>query len=448
MGFEPLGDVGRDGKPGYLQAWPVERQRIDPEHCALTIGDAGHPRGFGVIPGLGEDATQVTGRLVDCAFGAADDLPEEIRDGQIPFVMLRAKGRPGLRVEAQFMTGLGILQKARSIAQKLADRGAKCVLFGSLADDNGLGDFLNYCGLNPDKPLVAYGRDRGMAAMVEGMRTKGPMVFLSRALTEEALAQLGRKVEEGSVGDAPDPRPVAKAAIDLKVIDEQAEAWNVCAVLRGKDKKLAAEAVVFSAHMDHMGTRLDGQIFRGADDDGSGISSLCEIAEAMKAGGPRKRSIVLLAVAGEEEGLWGSKHYSEHPTWPIENIVADVNIDMIGRNADLSGPDEISITPSYEHRKFSSIAQHAARLAGNFGLSLTIGDKFYERSDHFNFAVKGIPVVFFCDGEHPDYHQVSDTPDRLDYVRMEAIARLLCWTGLEACRQKDRPKELGKQDQW
>ena len=206
---------------------------------------------------------------------------------------------------------------------------------------------------------------------------------------------------------------------------------------------------MFSAHHDHVGRRLDGDVFNGADDNASGTAGLLELAEAFAQGGPRpERSLVFLSVSGEELGLWGSEWYASHPTWPLERIVADINIDMIGRPGDKDGGTQMQITPSHEHAKFSTLVREAVGLARNFGITFTSGDQYYERSDHYNFAKNGVPVVFFCDGEHPDYHQVTDTADRLDYVRMEAIARLAAWSGWVAANSKGRPQELGKQPNW
>ena len=157
---------------------------------------------------------------------------------------------------------------------------------------------------------------------------------------------------------------------------------------------------------------------------------------------------MFLSVSGEELGLWGSRYFSEHPTWPLDKIVADVNVDMIGRCAEQDGHTVVQITPSFQHEKYSSIAQGAARLAAKFAVTLTSGDQYYQRSDHYNFAQKGVPVVFLCDGEHPDYHQVSDSPDKLDYARMETIARRAFWTGWQVAEAMDRPVELGARADW
>jgi Zn-dependent M28 family amino/carboxypeptidase len=121
---------------------------------------------------------------------------------------------------------------------------------------------------------------------------------------------------------------------------------------------------------------------------------------------------------------------------------------MIGRSGPESGPLEVGVTPSFRHSMYSTIVRDAAGFAAKVGLSFTSGDKYYERSDHYNFAKKGIPVVFFCDGEHEDYHQVTDHAEKLDGEKMERIARLAFWTGWSVANADEVPRRLGKREDW
>jgi hypothetical protein len=452
LGFEPLGDKVGDAGRSFFQSYPVKKTYLDRENTGLRIGGEDFADGFGVLASrAGDGAIDVDGKIVYLGYGARGELPETLGDGEIPLVLLRTRSRAGMRTEAQFMMGLGAFGKARQIASRLVQAGAPCVLFGVLHDDSGTGEMLNYAGLLPGKPLLQFGSDAGMAGMVAQMRVDVPMIFLSRARTLAALASAGRAVgaddEVVAAEGADDADPSARVRIAVAT-DEDAKALNVCGVLRGSDETLRDEAVVFSAHMDHMGTRVDGDVFNGADDNASGSAAFLEVAEAFAAGERPRRSVIFLSVSGEELGLWGSKHYAENPTWNVESLVANVNIDMIGRVAELSGANEISITPSYRHPKFSSIARGAAGLAERFGMGLTNGDQFYERSDHYNFAVRGVPVVFFCDGEHEDYHQVTDTADKLDYEKIQKVARLAYWIGEVVANDDERPREIGRQPSW
>jgi Zn-dependent M28 family amino/carboxypeptidase len=252
---------------------------------------------------------------------------------------------------------------------------------------------------------------------------------------------------------AKEPAPFAAGksidgGLSYRVNTDQATAHNVVGLLRGTDPELSKQAIVYSAHMDHVGRRFDGEVFNGADDNASGTSGLLEIARAFATGDRPKRSLIFLSVSGEEKGLWGSAYYADHPTWPRSEIVANINTDMIGRSGPESGPTEVTVTPSFKHPKYSSLVRDAHGFAGAMGLSFTNGDKYYERSDHFNFACKGIPVVFFCNGEHEDYHQVTDTADKLDGDKMARIAQLAYWVGLHVGNVAARPTELGKSKDW
>ncbi|MFL5520622.1 MAG: M20/M25/M40 family metallo-hydrolase [Gemmatimonadales bacterium] len=223
---------------------------------------------------------------------------------------------------------------------------------------------------------------------------------------------------------------------------------NTVGILRGSDPKLRDEYVVFSAHMDHVGISANGRctamgadsICNGADDDASGTIGVVELAEAFSRKGVKpKRSIIFLTVSGEEGGLRGSRYYSEHPSVPIEQIVADVNIDMIGRN----WPDTI-VAIGREHSDLGTTLDRVAAAHPELKMAV-IDDKwpqerFYFRSDHYNFARKGVPIIFFFNGVHDDYHKPSDDPAKIDAEKESRIVKMLFWLGLEIANAPARPK--------
>lgn len=219
---------------------------------------------------------------------------------------------------------------------------------------------------------------------------------------------------------------------------------NVVAVLEGRDSTLANEYVVFSAHMDHIGTGApdeDGDsIFNGADDDASGTSAVLEVAEAMTRLDMRpRRSMIFLLVSGEEGGLWGSRWYAGHPTVPLDAMVAALNADMVGRN----WPDTIAAIGD-EHSDLGPTVRRVAARHPELGLTV-VGDlwpqeRFYFRSDHYNFARAGVPVLFFFNGTHVDYHGRNDEPDRIDAEKAARVARLLFYLGLEISEADERPQ--------
>ncbi|NHM00858.1 M28 family metallopeptidase [Flavobacterium difficile] len=216
---------------------------------------------------------------------------------------------------------------------------------------------------------------------------------------------------------------------------------NIWAFIPGAEKP--EEVLVISAHYDHVGMK-NGEVFNGADDDGSGTVSLIEIAkafmEAKKEGFAPKRSILFLHVTGEEHGLHGSRYYSENPLFPLKNTVADINIDMVGRRDTIGTHKENGkyIYVIGSDRLSSELhainEQMNAKYVG-LNLDYTFNarndpNQFYFRSDHYNFAKKGVPSIFFFNGVHEDYHGPNDTADKIEYDLLTLRVKLaftLAW---------------------
>lgn len=216
---------------------------------------------------------------------------------------------------------------------------------------------------------------------------------------------------------------------------------NTVGIVRGTDPALRDEYVVISAHMDHVGVNgasVKDSIWNGADDNASGTAGVLALAEAL-AQSPPRRSVILLTVSGEEHGLWGSAWFAANPPVPIERMVANINLDMIGRN----WKDSIVVI-GVEH---SDLGGTVARVnAANPGLGLTVirdpwpQENFFGRSDHFNFARRGVPALFFFNGVHEDYHQPSDSPDKINAEKASRIARLVYHVTLAVGNATARPK--------
>lgn len=234
---------------------------------------------------------------------------------------------------------------------------------------------------------------------------------------------------------APESHPnyyqiVPKNALPEGLNDSQ----NVLAYIEGSE--YPDEFIYISAHSDHEGI-IDGTIYPGADDNGSGTAAVFEIAEAFKKAkmdgkGP-KRSIVFLHVTAEEVGLHGSRYYTENPIFPIENTISTLNIDMIGRVDEQHSNDEDYIYVIGADRKSTElhfIIQQANSTFVGLNLDYKYNDpndtnRYYYRSDHYNFAVKDIPVVFFFNGEHEDYTKPTDTADKINYELLEKRTKLI-----------------------
>jgi hypothetical protein len=275
-----------------------------------------------------------------------------------------------------------------------------------------------------------------------------PMLQIRLASLETLLAGTGVDLAELQ---ARSDGPVRVDAVDglrmtltQRVRSEAITAPNVVAILDGSDPELREEHVVFSGHMDHVGMGTPDEngdsIFNGADDDASGTAAVIEIAEAM-ASLPTapKRSMIFLLVSGEEKGLWGSEWYADNPSVPIEQFVANLNTDMVGRN----WTDTI-VAIGKEH---SDLGETLDRVNGDHPeIRMTAIDdvwpeeRFYFRSDHYNFARKGVPILFFFNGTHDDYHGRDDEPDRIDAEKAARIARLVFYLGVEIGNAAERPK--------
>lgn len=464
LGLEPLGDE-KDGARGWFQHYGVRRTYVTPG-SKLLLGGLALTDGFAVLGGQAQQFAH-KGDLRFCGLGRvrgdnADVGPDESLAGSVAVVVARApKGRVDgqLTVEQKFGMSFQTFNQMGTTAKALVKKGAAAVVFVQLQDRYGLSDVLNYLAVAPGKDVLQArfaGAEDGMGGLGSMLGAgSAPTVVLSQPASAKLLSELGLASDAVAAfvtGAGERPRAKAGVVADLALgvaVDEEATACNVVAVLRGSDPELAQEAIVYSAHMDHVGTRIDGEVFNGADDNASGSSGLLAIASAFaKSAQKPKRSVIFLSVSGEELGLWGSAYFADNPTWPADKIVANVNTDMIGRSGPESGADSVTVTPSHKHVMFSTIVRDAAVFAGSLGMTFTSGDKYYMRSDHYNFAKKGIPVVFFCNGEHEDYHQVTDHADKLDGAKMERIARLAFWTGWAVANAADKPVKLGKQPAW
>ncbi|HEX6886431.1 MAG TPA: M28 family peptidase [Planctomycetota bacterium] len=204
---------------------------------------------------------------------------------------------------------------------------------------------------------------------------------------------------------------------------ETLELENVAALWPGSDPVLGREVLVLSAHYDHVGVS-GGEIYNGADDNGSGTSTLLAVADALAQQGPLRRSVLLLWVSGEEKGLLGSEAWTKAPTLPEgHRAVCNLNIDMVGRNA----PDKLLITPSKDLAEYNGLTRLAERLAPLEGFPvLGSADQYWERSDHMNFAVHlKIPVAFLFSDVHEDYHRPTDDIEKIDCDKIRRVARLV-----------------------
>ncbi|QYK56591.1 MAG: M28 family peptidase [Fimbriimonadaceae bacterium] len=280
-----------------------------------------------------------------------------------------------------------------------------------------------------------------------------PTVTMTQAAADAAFGQ------GAANGEMKPGTKLGNGRLEIKVTGTDVRTQNVVAVIEGRDPQLKGEYIAIGAHYDHLGLANQGEdrVFNGADDDGSGTVSLLEIARVLSLPENRpKRSVVFVWHTGEERGLWGSDFFTKNPPFPRENIVAQLNIDMIGRSRTSPDPDP----------KFPRLtARNEVHVVGARRLSTELGDviwavnkktfnlslntaydapddpeRIYFRSDHYNYARYGIPVAFFFSGIHEDYHRVSDEVEKIDFVKMADVAQTVAMVAKELGNRKDRPK--------
>ncbi|HTR82053.1 MAG TPA: M28 family peptidase [Bacteroidota bacterium] len=298
---------------------------------------------------------------------------------------------------------------------------------------------------------------RGAITIPGRARNDIPLFSISRKLADELLTPSGKTIEElqREIDSTKKPDPFslkdARVTIDLKMRCDSVTSENIVGILPGSDSVLKNEYVVFSAHYDHLGKNVaTGEIYYGADDDGSGTCSVIEMAHAFASLAERpKRSLIFLTVSGEEKGLLGSLYYTDHPAIPLSQTVTDLNADMIGRfdpqhekvndtnYVYVIGSDKLSM-------QLDSISKVANEESENLHLDYTFDDEsdphqYYRRSDHYNFARKNVPIIFYFDGEHPDYHKPTDRIEKINFGVYTKRARLIFYTGWKIANAPNRP---------
>jgi Zn-dependent M28 family amino/carboxypeptidase len=306
-----------------------------------------------------------------------------------------------------------------------------------------------------------------LAQWVEKVRI--PALQISPYLAETLVEGLGRSfrdvAQSAETGGGITPLPLPGTDIDLttSVNRHVVPDRNVVGVIEGSDAALKDEVVILCAHYDHTGVDAGGQVYNGADDDGSGTVALIEIAQAYvlaarESKRPR-RSVLFAAWNSEEVGLLGAWAYAENPLFPLENTVAVLNMDMIGRNQEV--PENggrrfrgMEVQSAESNQNSLNIVGHtysediltAVNTANrHFGLEIETGydaaaTSIIRRSDHWPFLQRGVPAILLTTGFHPDYHRTTDDVSRINFEKLEKIVRLTHQVSWDLARQDSRPK--------
>jgi hypothetical protein len=458
MGLQPAGDSGT-----YFQRFFLYQSRIG-EGSEIALSGA---KDTAVVRGYGKDFyfmiagnETVSGPLCFTGYGIDDtagfhysDLAGMDLAGKVALCFADVPGsssRKGPFVSPKNKwQNLGSATPSLSKLTALRAAGAKAVIIVNDFGSEGIEE-------------QAMKRSRsffGSALTMTPLRSKGsavPVAIVSSAAADRLLASSGTTVATLRRRIDSTMRPcsfdvdtrVCRVFTDNRVDSFSTE--NVVARLEGADPVLRSEAVVFSGHYDHLGLSAAGEVYNGADDDGSGTTAVVALAEKFStlAVKPR-RSLLFLCVTGEEKGLLGSSYYVQHPSVPLANTMCDLNIDMIGR-----------IDTAYERRnakdytfvigstRLSSELDKVLKERNDRTMKLTLdyryeGEKdpeqFYYRSDHYNFAKNDVPVIFFFTGTHVDYHKTTDDFEKIDFGNMSKVASLIYHIGSELA---NRPRRL------
>jgi len=370
-----------------------------------------------VISGINHTATLYGGEIVFAGYGITDSTRDDYKGldvrGKIVLVL------NGLPAGSRLPSG----RRGTVIKQETAQRnGAAAVLI-----------------IQTGFPQRAY-QGKGSVYLDGFKKTILPNTFYVSEKIAGAI--MGDDYAAARSGSITARSYTADVILEFSKAITMGQSSDVLGLVEGTDLK--DQYVVISAHYDHLGKK-DSVIYYGADDDGSGTVSILQLAKAFakaraEGNGPR-RSILFLANSGEEKGLWGSEYYSEHPAYPLAQTTVDLNIDMIGRiDPNRKKGDSTNYVYVIGDDKLSSDLKPISESQNTRHTQLELDYKFndpsdperiYYRSDHYNFARKGVPIIFYFDGIHKDYHRPSDTPDKINYDLMAKRARLVFYTAWE-----------------
>lgn len=444
LGLEPAGDSG------YYQRVPLTREGLGPT-SKFTVTT---PEGVKALS-LGEDLVPLL------SLGVGAPLPKIMAEGDIVFAgyglkipELRRDDLAGLDLAGKtvvFVNGApsGLDSAKRAQYENPASIGLRLQL---LAQKNPAAIIILLTG----KPAEEY--DQLAMQALQGSMTVGtaaapanaprllPMMLVGVAKAGSPFLPAG-----WPASDKAQPLAGRKFSGAVQADRQTLTGYNVVAIVRGSDPALNHTYVAFGAHLDHIGIQkpVNGDsIANGADDDGSGSMGILAIARAMMRTSPKpRRSSLFVWHTGEEKGLLGSSWFTDHPTVPLDSVVAQLNADMIGRNASdslyLVGPNA---APNGQSKVLGGIVDSVnLAMAMPFKInrewdSLTHPEHIYERSDHYNYAKHGVPIVFFTSGLHDDYHKVSDSPDKIDYDKLTRVSRLIYRAGVAVANRPTRPR--------
>ena len=454
-GFRPAGDNGT-----FFQRIGLRREQLDAAHSSAEINGQKLCLGDDFLPNA--VGTTLTGGLVYAGNGwvikSKNIDPYQGVDVKDKIIVVLGQGIPRGLTRADLTGTMGVDWSSPAVyAQQHGAKGVLAIPDSTIAQN---WELQRLRSLQPGRAVVEKFTTQNPTPPVPAILMSMKMantLFEGEKYDAATLVSRGQNGEQVAAFDLNSTKNVS---ITVAVKTEHPGTQNIVAVWQGRDPVLKYEYVAVGAHYDHIGICAPGAadpICNGADDDGSGTTSLLAMAEALsRAKQKPKRSVLFVWHCGEEKGLWGSRYFTEYPTIPLDHIVTQLNIDMIGRskkdgdadprNKELSGPNQIYVIGSkMMSTELGELSERVNKSFLNLQYDYRYDDpndsnRFFFRSDHFNYARKGIPIIFFFDGVHEDYHRPGDEPQKIDYQKMEKVARTVYMTLWEVANRQARPK--------
>jgi peptidase M28-like protein len=415
-GLRPAGDSG-----GYIQRYGLTRWVVDTAASAVKLSSGR----VLTTARVGTDARYIEGPIpTEPVRGQVVLLGESSAQGEL-------NGRIVVLV-ADFNRPVSAALNQRVL--QLATSGAKAVLILSNRDSLIFADRLRLSG------RTRFTRD---SAPESGAPV--PIVELHERAVARVLAAAGIDPAQWRASAGSPRRVVSGLKIEISLAQKvlvRVRVPNVVGILDGSDAGLRQEYLAYSAHIDHIGVSpgQSDSVNNGADDNASGVAGLLELVEAFSAPGARpRRSLLFVAPSAEEPGLLGSAHFTEHPPVPLSRIVADINMDLIGRNWDDS-VIAVGIEQSDLGSTLASVVGRHPELRMTPLTDRWPEERIFYRSDHYNFARKGVPILFFTSGTHADYHRPTDDVNRINGEKESRLVRLLFYLGAEIGNRDSRPQ--------
>lgn len=432
--FETYG-LGKGLDTTFYQTFLLSQTKVSNASISFAEQSLTFLKDFYFFSGMSKEGKQELNDLTFLGFGIDDEKYSDYKDLSVGFDnVLIWEGEPKLKNGNFLITGSDLKSEwSKDFSVKL-----------DVARENGVKNlFIISEDFNNDLKRYAYYVQSPKLGLQKKDR-KNPEMSVYFISPDAAKRLLGNEWSEkkikGEIAKGKHYKAVKVSGnlnIEVSIEEKLIETENLLGVIEGSDKK--DEFVVITAHYDHLGKRGE-DIFNGADDDGSGTVALLEISRALalakaEGNGPR-RTVLILPVSGEEKGLLGSEYYAANPVFPLEKTVANLNIDMIGRTDEAHEGNSNYVYLIGSNRLSTGLHELSEEVNSsccNLFLDYTYNDpndpnKFYYRSDHYNFIKNGVPAIFYFSGLHEDYHKPTDTVDKIEFEKMTKIVRLIFHT--------------------